>query len=152
MTKGSVRLECPDQPAVRALLQENDAYYAALYPAESNHLIDLASLQSPEVAFFVARFEGEVGGYGACVDCGDYGEVKRLYVPERARGRGLAKLIMDCIERHARSRGFGSLRAETGVKQPEALSLYAKLGYRSIEPFGSYKPDPLSVFLEKALI
>jgi putative acetyltransferase len=41
------------------------------------------------------------------------------------------------------------LRLETGVRQPEALGLYRKLGYRERGPFGAYKPDPLSVFMEK---
>jgi putative acetyltransferase len=38
-----------------------------------------------------------------------------------------------------------------GVSQPEALGLYRKLGYAERGPFGRYKSDPLSVFLEKKI-
>jgi len=30
--------------------------------------------------------------------------------------------------------------------------LYEKLGYNRIDPFGEYKEDPLSVFMEKKLV
>jgi hypothetical protein len=35
--------------------------------------------------------------------------------------------------------------------QPEALALYRAAGYREIEPFGTYRHDLLSVFLERRL-
>jgi putative acetyltransferase len=41
------------------------------------------------------------------------------------------------------------VRLETGVKQPEAIALYKSAGFVEIEPFASYAPDPLSVFMEK---
>jgi putative acetyltransferase len=40
---------------------------------------------------------------------------------------------------------------ETGVLQPDAIALYRGQGFRDRGPFGSYAPDPLSVFMEKAL-
>ena len=46
---------------------------------------------------------------------------------------------------------YAVARLEAGPMQPEALALYAKLGYEDRGPFGPYKPDPLSVFMEKAL-
>jgi len=39
----------------------------------------------------------------------------------------------------------------TGIRQPEALALYRSAGFREIEPFGDYLPDPLSLFMEKTL-
>jgi putative acetyltransferase len=146
-----VKREDPDKPEIRALLVENDAYYEALYPAESNHLIDLTALRGADVAFFVGRLGGEVRGFGACVNCGEYGEIKRLYVPDRFRGAGVGRLVMQAIEEHARTLGLRLLRTESGVKQPEALALYKKIGFYEIGPFGGYGPDPLSIFLEKNL-
>jgi len=35
--------------------------------------------------------------------------------------------------------------------QPEALGLYLSVGYREISAFGRYRPDPVSVFVEKRL-
>jgi putative acetyltransferase len=53
------------------------------------------------------------------------------------------------LETELRKRGVSLFRLETGIRQPEALGLYRKLGYRERGPFGSYRPDPLSVFMEK---
>jgi putative acetyltransferase len=38
---------------------------------------------------------------------------------------------------------------ETGIRQPEALGLYERLGFVRRGPFGDYAEDPLSVFMEK---
>jgi putative acetyltransferase len=43
------------------------------------------------------------------------------------------------------------LMLETGPRQPEALSFYASVGYERREPFGDYRDDPLSVFLQKRI-
>jgi putative acetyltransferase len=43
------------------------------------------------------------------------------------------------------------MQLETGTKQPEAIALYRKFGYAERGPFGAYKPDPLSLFMEKRL-
>jgi putative acetyltransferase len=43
------------------------------------------------------------------------------------------------------------LRLETGTKQPKAILLYRLAGYSEIPPFGDYKPDPLSIFMERRL-
>ena len=39
-----IAVEPADQTEVRALLSQSDAYYAAVYPPESNHLVDVATL------------------------------------------------------------------------------------------------------------
>ena len=41
--------ESPDQPEVIALIAELDAYQDTLYPPESRHLLDLASLKRSNV-------------------------------------------------------------------------------------------------------
>lgn len=146
----------PDQPEILALLAESDAWYAAMYPAESNHLIDVAVLKQPNVAFFTARKSGRVIGYGSIVRQVDrngaaYGEVKRMYVAPAVRGLGLGRLLMETLLQHAVIQGLTCVRLETGVKQPEAIGLYRAFGFREIGPFGDYPPDPICVFMEKRL-
>ena len=148
----SIAVEDPDQPGIRAMLEAGDAYYASLYPAESNHMVDVDGLRRPEVVFLVAREEGRVLGCGAIVRSeDDSAEIKRMFVAPTARGRGLGKQLLQKLEAVAIEHGAQVLRLETGVKQPEALSLYRSAGFVEIGPFGSYKPDPLSVFMEKPL-
>jgi putative acetyltransferase len=59
--------------------------------------------------------------------------------------------LMTVLEDEARVLGFKFARLETGISQPEALGLYRALGYADRAPFGDYKLDPLSVFMEKTL-
>ncbi|QDO97436.1 GNAT family N-acetyltransferase [Ferrovibrio terrae] len=147
----SIAIENPDQPDIVALLRAADDWYATLYPAESNHLLDVSTLQQPGIAFFVARDDGELLGFGAVADRGDYAEIKRMYLAPAARGRKLGRRILQALERHAAQGGQDCCRLETGIHQPEAIGLYRSAGYQDVGPFGSYGPDPLSLFMEKRL-
>ncbi len=146
-----IRPEDPDQPDIVTLLRAADDWYATLYPAESNHLLDVSTLQQPDIVFLVAREGGELLGFGAVADRGDYAEIKRMYLAPVARGRKLGRRILEALETHAAQRGQTCFRLETGIHQPEAIGLYRSAGYREIGPFGSYGPDPLSLFMEKQL-
>ena len=147
-----IAIERPDQPEVIALIDALDAYQKPLYPAESHHGIDMEALQAPGVLFAVARdVAGRVCGCAAVVLMRDYGELKRMYVPPAARGRGLGAALLEFLERQSLANQRTVLRLETGNRQPEALRLYARAGYRERDPFGDYRPDPNSVFMEKSL-
>lgn len=142
----------PDSPEVQALIAASDAYYVDLYPAESNHLESSEDLKKPNVILLGCRIDGELVASGAAKilrDDVDYAEIKRLFVLDRHRGKGLSNEIMRRLERELRGRGISLFRLETGIKQPQALGLYRKLGYRERAPFGSYVEDPFSVFMEK---
>jgi putative acetyltransferase len=45
--------------------------------------------------------------------------------------------------------GQSLLRLETGIDNHEALALYERQGFVRRGPFGDYREDPLSVFMEK---
>ena len=144
--------EPPRQAGVERLLAMSDAYMAALYPAESNHLLDLAALEKPGVTFFVARNGGDIVGCCALVEAGDgTAEIKRMFVDPAARGLSIGRLLLEAVERRARAQALGAVRLETGRDQPEALGLYRKCGYAEIAAFGDYQPDPLSLFMEKPI-
>jgi putative acetyltransferase len=144
--------EHPDQPDIVAMLAQLDAYFGALYPAESNHLMDVRSLCLPGVVFLVARDgAGRALGCGALVARGDYAEVKRMFVAPAARGQGAGGRLLAEIVARARAAGFASLKLETGIKQPEAIALYERDGFAYCAPFGDYVPDPLSHFMSKEL-
>jgi putative acetyltransferase len=147
-----IGVESPDQPEIAALLESSNGYMAALYPAESNHLLDIASLMRKEVTFVVARIDGLAMGCGAVVDSGEgWAELKRMFVSPAARGHKLGRRLLEKLEAIAGERGATKLRLETGGKQPEALALYASSGFVEIGPFGEYRPDPLSIFMEKPI-
>ena len=142
----------PGHPDAAALIACSDAYMSALYPAESNHFDGIDTLRLPNVRF-VAAWEGErLLGCGAVKRLDGppaYGEIKRVFVTEDCRGRGISKQIMAVLEQTLRDAGVPLARLETGIHQPEAIGLYRALGYVERPPFGSYQPDPLSLFMEK---
>ena len=152
MSGVDIARESPDQPEVIALIAELDDYLRTLYPPESIHALDLASLKQPNVLFFVARDEAR-RAVGCCALVLDpaQGEVKRMVVSPACRGRGVARALLRALESAAADAGCRLLRLETGPLQPEALGLYAAVGYSRRGPYGDYRDDPLSVFMEKSL-
>ncbi|MCG7536905.1 GNAT family N-acetyltransferase [Pseudoalteromonas sp. OOF1S-7] len=148
----------PYHPEVSQLLRDIDELMNTLYPPTSNQLIQADELASPDVYFVGARTETAVVGCGALVPQMDednsltrYGELKRVYVQPPYRGLGVSKRIMHSLIDHARQAGFRILRLETGIRQTEAIGLYASLGFVQRDAFGSYEPDPLSVYMELTL-
>ena len=144
----------PTSPGARRLIALSDAYMTALYPPESNHFEAPEALAQPHVRFVGIHLEGELiacGGVKLLDDDSRYGEIKRVFVLPEHRGRGVARVIMAALEDQLRREGYALARLETGVAQPEALGLYRALGYVERKPFGRYRPDRLSVFMEKRL-
>ncbi|MEN8244304.1 MAG: GNAT family N-acetyltransferase [Thermodesulfobacteriota bacterium] len=142
----------PRSPAISRMITDLDAFQASLYPPESNHLVDVQKLAGKAYYFIAAMDHGQPKAIASFKrTAGGYAEIKRLYVPKEYRGLKLASRLMDAMEKTARQEGFGEVRLETGIHQQAAIALYEKRGYEKIDPFGSYKEDPLSVFMGKKL-
>jgi putative acetyltransferase len=133
------------------MLQASDNVMASLYPAESNHMLDVETLRQPQMHFFGAYVNDVACGCGGFWAHEDYVEIKRVWIDLSSRGMGLSKKIMIALEDAARSAGFKTARLETGIFQPEAISLYRAIGYIERGPFGDYVSNPLSIFMEKVL-
>ena len=148
----TIVIESPDQPDVRSLIAQLDRHQSALYPATSNHLLDIDSLMQSNVVFAVARDrDGVAHGCGAVVLNLEYGEIKRMFVRPELRGRGIAGALLEFLEAQAHDQGCEVLMLETGIHQPEALALYRRFGYAQRPPFNGYSEDPLSIFMQKRL-
>jgi putative acetyltransferase len=141
---------------VRALIGELDRVLSAEYPPEQRHGLDLAAIFQPHVRFFVARLESEEVGCGGVALFADFAEVKRMYVRDSARGRGVAQALLARIEMDARAAGLAVLRLETGDRQDAAIRLHMRAGFRRCPVFGAYavmaaEAISTSVFFEKLL-
>lgn len=141
----------PLLPEARKLIADSDEYLAALYPSESNHLLDPAQLAEPHVRFHLAYQGGEAVGCGAVCLYGDHAEIKRMYVKPAWRGLGVASHLLGALEADALASSAARLCLETGVRQHAALSLYLRHGFSPCSPFGDYRADPFSVFMSKRL-
>ena len=152
MSELAIACEDPRQPDVAGLVRELDRMFEELYPAESNHLLDIETLARPGIKFFVLRRDREAIGCGALWIHEGYGEVKRVFVKHSARGLKLGHLILRKLEEEARALQLPLLRLETGIHQPEALALFASQGFSKCGAFGAYRADdPNSVFMEKRI-
>ncbi|SEE24689.1 Acetyltransferase (GNAT) family protein [Streptomyces sp. 3213] len=78
-------------------------------------------------------------------------ELKRMFVIEQARGRGLARRMLAALEENARAAGRVRMVLETGTKQPEAIALYTSSGYEPCVKFGYYRHFDDSRCFAKAL-
>lgn len=79
----------------------------------------------------------------------------RLYsiaVDDAAKGKGVAKTLLDAAEDEARSRGARTLRLEVGADNEAARKLYDKQGYGELSRVESYYEDSeAAIRLEKSL-
>jgi GNAT superfamily N-acetyltransferase len=105
------------------------------------------------LVFFVAYDEAE-----NAVACGALkhfshttAEIKRMYVKPDYRGRGISKIILTRLEEEAKELNYNRLVLETGLKQPEAMSLYRKFGYSPLKCYGRHVNDPDSRCFEKMI-
>jgi len=78
-------------------------------------------------------------------------EVQRMYVPPGRRGQGIATTILKELELWALELKYTACLLETGKKQPEAIELYKKNGYRIVPNYGQYENIENSVCFEKIL-
>jgi putative acetyltransferase len=78
-------------------------------------------------------------------------EVKRMYVLPEKRGYGIAVSTLGELEIWAKELNYTRCILETGQKQPEAIALYKKQGYKIIPNYGQYEGVANSVCFEKML-
>jgi putative acetyltransferase len=142
----------PDDADLRSLTERLDKELLTLYPAEGIFGLDLSDPKAGEMTFCVAYANGTPAGCGAYrpLEPG-IAELKRFFVEKSFRGKGIASLILNFVEDKAGAAGFGVLRLETGPKQPDAIGLYSKFGYRQIPLYGEYNDCQFSYCMEKKL-
>lgn len=101
----------------------------------------------------VAYEKNEAVGCGAVKEFAENAmEVKRMFVPLEKRGKGIASLVLQELEKWTAELGYEKCVLETGYKQPEAIALYKKNGYLQIPNYGQYVGMENSVCFEKKLV
>jgi putative acetyltransferase len=91
-------------------------------------------------------------GCGAMKPFGeDAMEIKRMYVLLERRGKGIAGKVLAELEQWAGELSYTTCVLETGKKQPEAIALYTKSGYKTIPNYGQYAGVENSVCFKKEI-
>ena len=147
-------------PDVTRLVEDLQAVYVSIYGGPDGTPVAPGEFAPPGGAFFVA-YEGDepiaIGGWRR-LDPATFGvpgegpvEIKRMYVGERARGRGHARAMLARLEATAAANGADWALLMTGAPQLDAISLYRTSGYEDVPRFGHYACAPNAVHLGKRL-
>jgi GNAT superfamily N-acetyltransferase len=142
-----------DESPGRELLGELIAYFNAIYPgraARPGSVTTADEMVAPDGLFLVGYEDG------AAVACGGLRrledgicEIKRMYVVEGARSRGVGRALLAALEAAARELGYERVRLDAGPEQRESKVLFAQTGYAQIPP---YNPNHIADYwAEKVL-
>jgi GNAT superfamily N-acetyltransferase len=155
LADGSVAVLRPvpyEDPVAHDLVERVQQEYVERYGGRDAAVVDAAEFDPPAGLFLVVSVDGAPAGCGAWrVHAPGVVEVKRVYVDPAFRRRGLAHVVMAALEETAARAGHRAVVLNSGPQQPEALALYAGLGYRPVAGFGVYADAPGAVFLGKDL-
>jgi GNAT superfamily N-acetyltransferase len=154
-----------DHPDARKLNDIVQAEYAVRYEGEGDLTPLDPDMFDPPRGLFLLGYDAlerpiATGGWRSQDASGQEGyadgdaEIKRMFVIEEERGRGLSRVVLARLEESARAAGRTRMVLETGTKQPEAIALYVSTGYRPVPPerkFGLYRCEPDSRCFVKPL-
>ena len=79
-------------------------------------------------------------------------EVKRMFVADEFRGKGVGRAVLSGLEKWAAEIGYSRMVLEMGNRQPEAAILYRNAGYMVIPNYGQYiGMEETSICMEKSI-
>lgn len=100
----------------------------------------------------VAYHHDEFVGCGAIKEfANELMEIKRMFVQPAYRGQGIAQAVLAELERWTHELHYTGCVLETGKRQPEAIRLYQKSGYKLIPNYGQYVGVENSVCMQKEI-
>ncbi|TQJ74634.1 GNAT family N-acetyltransferase [Streptomyces sp. SLBN-31] len=157
----NIRRVAFDHPDAVKLNDEVQAEYHARYGDGGDAtFLDPADFEPPNGVYLIAYDVDDTpvatGGWRSQDSNGEGNldgdaELKRMFVVEAMRGRGVARRILAALEEDARAAGRARMVLETGTKQPEAIALYTSSGYEPCGKFGYYRHYEASRCFAKAL-
>ena len=106
-----------------------------------------SGVRSGTGTFFVARHNGRAIGFAnghhvenASIFRERVGFIDNVFVREDLRGRGVASLLVDALERWLRESGVGIAELNVSAANEHALRVWEHLGY---EPFSERRRKPI---------
>jgi DNA-binding MarR family transcriptional regulator/N-acetylglutamate synthase-like GNAT family acetyltransferase len=139
-----IRFEVVDPRSPGALSSMN-AYFAELtmrFPDgfESGDTLraDAPAMRAPTGAFVVARSDDRTVACGGILrHADDTAEIKRMWVDLEWRGLGLGRRMLARLEEEIARLGYTRIVLDTNGTLTEAIAMYERAGYRSIERYNT---------------
>lgn len=141
-TETTVRFDTVDPRSTEAIVAV-EAYFAELdrrfidgFEAGDAVHAEAPEYESPRGAFVVVRCGDAVAGCGAVqtLDQG-VGEIKRMWIHPDHRGQGIASRLLRHLESVVVELGHHVVRLDTNAVLLEAIAMYERAGYRSIDRY-----------------
>lgn len=104
---------------------------------------------APEGRLYILKYNDNFSGCIALRKIeDDICEMKRLYLKEDIRGKGIGKELVEKIIKDAKDIGYKKMRLDTiKEKMPNAVSMYERYGFVEIEPY-YHNPNPHTLYME----
>jgi putative acetyltransferase len=145
-----------DLDEVRALFREYEAWldYDLCFQGFEAELAALPGRYAPPSGrLWLAEVDGRLAGCVALRALGERAcEMKRLYVRDFARGRGVGRALAERVLQDAREIGYDAMRLDTLriERMRAANALYDALGFRDIAPYYD-NPLPGARYMERTI-
>ncbi|MBR6469651.1 MAG: GNAT family N-acetyltransferase [Lachnospiraceae bacterium] len=123
---------------IRSNLKANklDIPGTAYFDDHLDHLSDYYLADRTKRYYFIAVENDEIIGGIGLAELGffdDCGELQKLYLTDKAKGRGIGYTLIRLIEDKARELGYKKIYLETHSNLAAAIHIYERSGYREIE-------------------
>jgi len=98
----------------------------------------------------LAHHDGQLAGCIALRKLtGDVCEMKRLYLRQNFRGKGLGRTMLNALLNEAKRIGYSKIRLDTlPGRMDEAISLYRSIGFKEISAYYNNPADALYMELD----
>lgn len=135
------------------LCHELDDFLNELVGGEENRTEYIPYNKPDDIHDAVIVYDGDVlvGGAGFKRYDDECAEVKRVFIRQDYRGRGISNRLMELLEDAARKQGYRYFILESGEPLIAAMALYRNIGYKVIPNYGQYKDMADSICMRKEL-
>jgi GNAT superfamily N-acetyltransferase len=140
-----------DNSDFRQLVNELDKLLSIINGDEDSFFSQYNKLDN--ISNVIIAYEDSIPiGCGAIKEYNAYTmEIKRMFVVETHRNKGIASLILKELEHWSKEMNYSKCILETSIHLLNAISLYKKNNYYIIPNYGQYKDIKSSVCFEKEL-
>ena len=97
---------------------------------------NLDKFAEPDGRLLLVEVDGEIAGTISLRKIReDAGEIKRMYVKPKFRGKKLGNLMVEKVISISKENGFSKLFLDTAIFMSSAVSLYKKFGFKEIDSY-----------------